>query len=253
VNADGYSDVICSAMRASGGGTERGRVYCYYGSAGGLPSTRDWDVTGTQNYMFLGYRVAGVGDINGDLIGDVAISAPYYNDGQTDEGIVFVYLGTRSGLQADPIWTKESNHATARFGTGLGPAGDTDGDGCNEVIVGAPYWNQGDTDTGRAFIYGGMLGGVDGDPAWTKQSGQTGCTFGSSVAFLRSVNDDVIDDIAVSAPTYDSGFDNQGAVFVYFGRTNGPSTSPASIRYGWKDGAKFGASVASAGDPNNGS
>ena len=250
VNSDGYSDVICSAFRASGGGTERGKVYCYYGSAGGLPSTRNWDITGDRNYMLLGYRVAGIGDVNGDLIGDVAVSAPYYSNGQSDEGIVYVYLGTRSGLQTTPIWTKESNQATARFGAGLGPAGDTDGDGCNELIVGAPDWNQSATDTGRAFLYGGVLAGAGGDAAWTKLGGQSGCLFGSSVAFIRSVNNDYIDDIAVGAPAYDSAIPDQGAVFVYYGGTNGPSTVPAATRYGWADGAKFGTSVAGAGDVN---
>jgi len=83
-----------------------------------------------------------------------------YGNGQTDEGRAYVYTGTVSGLSDTPDWTAESDQTNARFGRAVGTAGDVNGDGYSDVIVGAYYYDNGQTDEGRACVYTGTATGV---------------------------------------------------------------------------------------------
>ena len=82
-----------------------------------------------------------------------------YDNGQTAKGRAFVYLGSAGGLGASPAWTAESNQACAFFGDSVATAGDVNGDGYADVIVGAPGYDNGQTDEGRAFVYHGSAAG----------------------------------------------------------------------------------------------
>lgn len=79
---------------------------------------------------------------------------PAYDKGQTDEGRAFLYLGSVSGLSRKR--TREGNQGGAGFDTSVGAARDVNGDGYGDVIGGALYYDNGQTDEGRAFVY---LGG----------------------------------------------------------------------------------------------
>jgi hypothetical protein len=108
--------------------------------------------------------LATAGDVNGDGFSDVIVGASVYDNGETDEGRAFVYHGSGSGLSFTPNWTAESNQATALFGTSVATAGDVNGDGFSDVIVGA-FFDNGQTDEGRAFVYYGNEGdGLDRIP-----------------------------------------------------------------------------------------
>jgi hypothetical protein len=85
--------------------------------------------------------------------------APYYDNGQTDEGRALIYLGGNTGVIASPSWTGESNQASARFGASAA-AGDVNGDGYADLVAGAPYYDDGQTDEGIAYLYYGN--GVSG-------------------------------------------------------------------------------------------
>ena len=79
--------------------------------------------------------------MNGDGYADVIVGAPRYDAGQTDEGAAFVFLGSASGIAsgnpATPHAQLESNQAGACFGVSVAGAGDVNGDGYADVIVGA--------------------------------------------------------------------------------------------------------------------
>ena len=104
--------------------------------------------------------MATAGDVNGDGYSDVIVGAPRYDNGQTDEGRAFVYHGSAAGLAPPPAWTAEGNQAGADFGGSVATAGDVNGDGYSDVIVGAPVYDNGQTDEGRAFVYHGSAAGL---------------------------------------------------------------------------------------------
>ena len=116
--------------------------------------------------------MATAGDVNGDGYADVIVGAPNYDNGQTDEGRAFVYHGSASGLSTTANWTAESDQASAYFGYSVATAGDVNGDGYADVIVGAPNYDNGQTDEGRAFVYHGSASGLSTTANWTAESDQ---------------------------------------------------------------------------------
>src|SRR6185503_5629670 len=97
--------------------------------------------------------------VNGDGYADVIVGAPFYDNGQADEGRTFVYLGSATGLAVSAAWTAESNQAGAQLGWSVGTAGDVNGDGFADVIVGAYQYDNGQDNEGRAFVYHGSATG----------------------------------------------------------------------------------------------
>src|SRR6202008_1220721 len=112
-------------------------AWVYYGSATGLPSSPNWTAESNQATAYFGVCVSYAGDVNGDGYGDVIIGANYYDNGQTDEGRVFVYHGSASGLSLSSNWSAESDQANAHMGQSVAAAGDVNGDGYGDVIIGA--------------------------------------------------------------------------------------------------------------------
>ena len=118
-------------------------------------------------------------------------AAHYYDNGQTDEGRAFVYLGSAAGLGATPAWTAESDQAIAYFGFSVATAGDVNGDGYSRRHRRAPTVRQRPDGRGRAYVYL-RLGRRACAPtaAWTAESDQAGAYFGFSVATAGDVNGD---------------------------------------------------------------
>ena len=80
--------------------------------------------------------------MNGDGFSDVIVGAYLYDNGQTDEGRAFVYLGSAAGLAPTAAWTAEAIRP-ALFGFSVATAGDVNGDGFSDVIVGAYFYDNG--------------------------------------------------------------------------------------------------------------
>jgi len=109
--------------------------------------------------------VGTAGDVNGDGYADIVVTAPYFDNPDTDEGAVFVWHGSASGLgdpgaPANADWQVYGDQAAARLGgydlDGTNTAGDANGDGLDDVIVGTPTDdNPGPADSGRAYVYHG--------------------------------------------------------------------------------------------------
>ena len=104
--------------------------------------------------------VSTAGDVNGDGYSDVIVGAHFFDNGQSDEGRVYVYLGSAAGLQASAAWTAESDQANANIGRSVSTAGDVNGDGYSDVIVGAPFFSSPEGAEGRAYVHYGNSGGL---------------------------------------------------------------------------------------------
>lgn len=117
-----------------------------------LLTTAGWMAESDQAGANFGYSVASAGDVNGDGYGDVVVGARYYANGSAYEGRAFLYLGSAGGLSATAAWTAESDQASAQFGEAVASAGDVNGDGYGDVVVGAYAYDNGSTDEGRAYV-----------------------------------------------------------------------------------------------------
>jgi hypothetical protein len=155
VNGDGYDDVIVGSWAYSNDQVGVGRAYAYDGSNSGLSTTADWIVEGDQQDALFAVDVGTAGDVNGDGYGDVIVGAANYSNGQLDEGRAFAYYGSSSGLSPTATWTAESDQAGASFGWSAGTAGDVNGDGYAEVIVGAFLLHHPETREGGAVVFRG--------------------------------------------------------------------------------------------------
>ncbi|MFY8046988.1 MAG: VCBS repeat-containing protein, partial [Chitinophagaceae bacterium] len=165
VNGDGYFDVVVGAPRFSNGEENEGAVFIYYGSPSGLDTSPSWIMEGNQANAFFGASVSTAGDVNKDGYADVVVGASYYDDGETNEGKIFVYLGSASGLAKTPYFTAQSDQVNAFFGKSLSSAGDVNHDGFGDIVVGAPGYDHGQINEGRAFLYLGTYGGMTQAPA----------------------------------------------------------------------------------------
>jgi hypothetical protein len=114
----------------------QGAAYVWLGSATGLGPSPTWTLEINRGNALFGSSVASAGDINGDGYGDVIVGAMGYTVGQANEGAAYVFVGSPIGLLLTPAWTVESNHTNATFGFSVASAGDVNGDGYGDVIVG---------------------------------------------------------------------------------------------------------------------
>ena len=250
VNGDGYSDVIVGDIWYDSAQQDVGRAVIYLGSGLGLEASPVWEAVSDQSRAEFGSAVATAGDVNGDGFADVIVGARYYDNGETDEGRALVYLGSAAGLSTSAGWTAESNQADAYFGPSLSTAGDVNGDGYADVIVGASLYDNGQTDEGRAYVFHGSASGLSMSPAWTAENDQAGARFGVSVATAGDVNGDGYSDVIVGALHYDNSQTDEGSAYLYLGSASGLSMSPAWTAEGDQAGANFGVSVSTAGDVN---
>ena len=210
VNGDGYSDVIVGAYKYDNGETDEGRTFVYHGSPSGLSAAANWTAEGDQVTAFFGYSVGTSGDVNGDGYSDVLVGAYGYDNGEMDEGRTFVYHGSAAGLSTVENWTAESDQAGAQFGFSVGPAGDVNGDGYADVIVGANVYENGEFGEGRAYVYLGSITGLSTVESWTAEGNQFLAWFGVSVSTAGDVNGDGYADVIVGARSYDNGELNEG-------------------------------------------
>jgi FG-GAP repeat/Secretion system C-terminal sorting domain/FG-GAP-like repeat len=250
VNGDGYSDVIVSAPNYTNGQTNEGRAYVYHGSAAGINTTAAAIMESNQLGAFLGNCVASAGDVNADGYSDVIVGAYSYSNGQASEGVAFVYHGSAAGINITPVSMMQSNQANAFLGYSVASAGDVNGDGYSDVIVGAHFYDNGQAEEGGAFVYHGSAAGINTTVAATLECNQVNGHMGYSVASAGDVNGDGYSDVVASAYQYDNGQADEGAAFIYHGSVTGINIIPLATLECNQAGAYMGWFVNCAGDVN---
>ena len=246
VNRDGISDLLVGASSQDlGGNFGQGQAFVFSGADGTLLQTLDTPLP--QEGAHFGSAVAGAGDVNGDGVPDLLVGASGQTvAGNRGQGRAFVLSGIDGTLLHtldDPI-VQESAH----FGDAVAGAGDVNGDGTPDFLVGAYLQDVGGNEyQGRAFVFSG----ADGTLLQTLDTPlpQEGAHFGSAVAGAGDVNGDSKSDLLVGAPRQTVGGNaHQGQAFIFSGADGillHTLDHPTP-----KDDAHFGQVLASAGDVN---
>jgi hypothetical protein len=252
VNNDGYSDVIVGAEKAiDEDGIHSGKTYIYFGgpSMDNLPDVIMDE--GKEKYDYFGCSVASAGDVNDDGYSDVIVGAK--GEGY---GMVYVYFGGSSMDNLPDVIMVGQSWAND-FGCSVSSAGDVNGDGYSDVIVGIEEY---DINEGNAYIYFGGLT-MDNLPDVIMEREGRWDDFAYSVASAGDINSDGYSDVIVGAQKArnEDGV-RVGKTYIYFGglsMDNLPDvtmTGKENYRYYGSTvistGDLFGCWVASAGDVN---
>lgn len=250
VNADGFDDVIIGVNGYAETWTKQGMAVAFYGSADGLADTPDWVTYGESKKDYYGHWVDGAGDVNGDGYDDAIVSAILYEDDSTDvnEGAVYFFRGTPSGLQTSYVWKATGNQLEANFGYCISGAGDINADGYADIIVGAKYYTDPEYKEGSSYVFWGGPTGPEDDYCWFAEGGQDSAYLGRHVDGDADFNGDGYSDFLTSAYRYSNILPNDGITYCMYG---GPretdfhleadtfcinGTDPAPVIDGWPGG-----------------
>ncbi len=249
INGDGYDDVVVGAYGEGPGISpdNAGRAYVFDGWTGNLLHTL---VSPNEEYDGgFGYSVSGAGDVNGDGYHDVVVGAWMEDPGSSPDNAGRAYVF--DGQTGDPLYTLVSPNEEPYshfFGNSVSGAGDVNGDGYDDVVIGA-FWGSpgsGPSRAGRAYVFDGQTG----DPLYTLVSPneEYNAWFGYSVSGAGDVNGDGYDDVVVGANREDPGSspDNAGRAYVFDGQTGNLLYTLVSPNEEIRGG--FGGSVSGAGD-----
>ncbi|HMG47161.1 MAG TPA: hypothetical protein VK614_06845, partial [Allosphingosinicella sp.] len=275
VNGDGIDDIL---IGAPGDGSGAGKAYLVFGKAGGIGPVDLGALTAAQGFVIsgealgdvAGWSVASAGDLNHDGLADIIVGARLADGGGLeDSGRAYVIFGRSdfagsvdlAALDPGRGFTIDPGTAFDHAGWSVAPAGDVDGDGIDDLLIGVPGTDDGGTDRGAAYVIFGHSGGFGavaldslGGQGFAIMGGADYDEAGRSVASAGDVNGDGFDDIIVGAG-HANGY--AGAAYVVFGHGGGFATvdlGALAAADGFAllgaDGEQAGFSVSSAGDIN---
>lgn len=260
LTGDGRAELIAGAPYAKENDVPCGKAYVLAAPEGARGAIQVTSATVLATILtakknsLLGMAVAGIGDFDGDGFNDFAIGlpgAPGYVDGDADDNVAYtgavqIIYGAASMPAVIDIDTSAMTRivgagAGEQTGFALAAAGDVNGDGAPDLIIGAPRarnrTNSSLDQTGRVYIvFGGrprpQVIDLEDEADVTIECGQSYARLGTAVAGVGDMNGDGVDDFAVGAPHLDTGgYIDTGEVLVIFGSPSLPAAidSTASL------------------------
>lgn len=249
VNGDGIDDIIIGVDRGdSYGNNNAGISYVIFGSDEGLPHPfnlytinrlNGFTIHGVAEHDNSGVSVSAAGDVNGDGVDDIIIGAYRADPDDNDEaGTSYVVFGSME-LPPNPLFLSELNGTTGftihgvaaddNSGVSVSAAGDVNGDGYDDIIIGASKADpNGNNEAGTSYVVFGTdgpmaipinLSDLNGSNGFTIKGVAAGDQSGNSVSAAGDVNDDGIDDIIIGADRADPDGNNEaGSSYVVFGQ-----------------------------------
>ena len=255
LDGDGDDEFLVGASQRLNTGA--GRVYVIDGLQTGVHSLADSHaiLDGEASNDWAGISTRGAGDTNDDGFDDLIIGACMVDTNNLDSGAAYLVrgpvVGTSSLALADAYFP--GNHEEAYAGTAVHTAGDVNGDGFDDVIVGAPEDSAGyDTARGSVYLYlGPQSGTIEQEDADTHILGDAaGDQAGFSLGPVGDVDNDGLDDFVVGAWMEDTGASEAGAVYLVLGSSLTPMMGfGGAIRFtGEASEDNAGTAVQGAGD-----
>ncbi len=256
VNGDGWADLVVGAKGHDAGGDSAGAAYLVLGPVEGELglASADARLRGMGEDAYAGAAVASAGDVNGDGNDDLLVGAYGDDTASSNAGAAFLLLGPVSG-------TSDLASADARLlgaaskdyaGASVAGLGDVDGDGFDDVAVGAWGHDAGAVGAGAVHVvYGPVAGDIDLAQADVTLLGASrGDHMGTAVVAAGDLDGDGRADILVGAEDEDSGGDNAGAAYLFRGAPIDGTTADEAdlILVGAGKDHRAGASLAVAGD-----
>jgi hypothetical protein len=241
VNGDGFSDIMIGSRQLSAYPTA-GHAYVIYGSAGGfaavmepgdLDGNNGFSIEGAANYDYAGTSVSLAGDINGDGIADMAVGARGVDENGTSAGATYIVFGATGGFGSSLALSGIDGTNGFKIlgalpndgaGRSVDVAGDFNGDGYGDILIGASGVDTNGSASGAAYVVFGSGGGfaavidladLDGNNGFTINGIAEFDGVGRSVASAGDINGDGFDDIMVGAPF--RGASDTGEAYVVYG------------------------------------
>jgi hypothetical protein len=250
INGDGIPDLAVSAPYGRTGLQKVGKVYLFMGGSE-FATAKPLALSAGESGDGFGLSICMDEDLNGDGLMDLVVGAPYSNRGGAVAGTAYIWLGgkaLKNGAKPDIVLRQGTTNDM--FGTSLS-AGDLNGDGQADLVVGSPVHNIGETLPGAVFVYYGGSKAKWETPSLVINGEATGFQdhFGASVKIVGDVNGDGSSDLLVSAPRVKIAAGDEGRVYLYQGGQSFDAT-PDQVFSGRNALCHFGSAIHAAGDLN---